>query len=886
MPYDAFVSYSHAVDSSLAPAIQTALHRLARPWYRVRALHVFRDVTNLSAAPELWPMIERALDDSAALILLASPEAASSKWVRREVEHWRAKAISGPIYIVLTEGVIEWDETRDDFHREHSTAIPPTLYGVFQKEPLWVDMRWVRADRKDLDLSVKNAMFADRVATIAAPLHGKKKEDIVGEDVKQRRIIRTLATATMTALLVLLATVAGALWYAKDQLANAQRSLANALATAALTTNDRRDAALLTAVAATRIAPTATSRASLLQLLQRHRQTVRFLYPPDQLSNVVTLAVSRGGQVAAGTYNHSVEWWNLAGERRNLMIAGTHTVIAFAGEELLGLQADDESVTLLSTGKAETFRRLGHPLESGPAMPAPLFVANRSGETIAFAIAASGAEPVEIGVCARRPVFSCRLFTRDQQPRGIALSADGAHIALAWCRDDAGRRRCLGGVELVRTTDFAPVTESPLDEEPVAVESEGSHFTIWLASGRRIVMPTNPDGDLAPLAIPTPQFSAGLIAATAGNFAAFADALEGVGVPNVESMIAVLDRSLPPNGVLSRIYPASSGVIAIGKGGRVATRTCDSAGECGISVGSVRLGRSAGEVTAVAFTPDATRLIAGGSDGHVLTWNANSGAVDAERQIGRRVDTIDCVSDARALIRSGTHVEIVDPGTLTAVKSADLAGADQIVLTSTGRLFFSRNSQAFEDDLTRGKESSRTVSPDTLPKWSDGDDHEVSVLAVSRDGTFLATVANAGGEGVSPNIVLSNISGRNAPPLLIPTDHGVVVALSVGTTFVVAAMGERIRLWDRATGAPASLPFVAAGAVSRIDLLTDDSLLAVYYSDGRAETITLGVADLQHFACDLVNRDLTADEWRGRLSGIDYEKPCETILRRPLDRRW
>ena len=35
--YDAFISYSHAADGRLAPALQRALHRFAKPWYQVRA---------------------------------------------------------------------------------------------------------------------------------------------------------------------------------------------------------------------------------------------------------------------------------------------------------------------------------------------------------------------------------------------------------------------------------------------------------------------------------------------------------------------------------------------------------------------------------------------------------------------------------------------------------------------------------------------------------------------------------------------------------------------------------------------------------------------------------------------------------------------------------
>ena len=43
MKFAAFISYSHAADGTLAPALHTGLHRLAKPWYVLRALRVFRD---------------------------------------------------------------------------------------------------------------------------------------------------------------------------------------------------------------------------------------------------------------------------------------------------------------------------------------------------------------------------------------------------------------------------------------------------------------------------------------------------------------------------------------------------------------------------------------------------------------------------------------------------------------------------------------------------------------------------------------------------------------------------------------------------------------------------------------------------------------------------
>jgi hypothetical protein len=47
--YDAFISYSHALDGALARALQTGLEQFAKPWYRQRALRVCRDTTSLSA---------------------------------------------------------------------------------------------------------------------------------------------------------------------------------------------------------------------------------------------------------------------------------------------------------------------------------------------------------------------------------------------------------------------------------------------------------------------------------------------------------------------------------------------------------------------------------------------------------------------------------------------------------------------------------------------------------------------------------------------------------------------------------------------------------------------------------------------------------------------
>jgi len=138
-PYDVFLSYA-SEDEPQARALQLGLQRLAKPWYSLQALRVFRDRTALPVGDGLWSALKVRLEKSDWLVLLASPEAADSKWVECEVRWWRdhntedgavesfdtlllatgSSAIMPPIEGIDKEGIFPFrtlDDTRALLHR-------------------------------------------------------------------------------------------------------------------------------------------------------------------------------------------------------------------------------------------------------------------------------------------------------------------------------------------------------------------------------------------------------------------------------------------------------------------------------------------------------------------------------------------------------------------------------------------------------------------------------------------------------------------------------------------------------------------------------------------------------------------------------------------------
>ncbi len=221
--YQAFISYKRDPDLKIAEALQSALHRIGRPWYKPYAVRVFRDKTDVELSHKLWGTIQQGLEQSEYLILLASPQATQSHWVQKEIEWWVNNRSLEKLLIILTNGEIVWGE--QDYDWQQTTSLPQLLNGKYTEVPSWLDLSWARTSE---DLSLRQPQFKEAAAILSARLQGKEKADVISEDVKQYRRTRKLAWSAVTVLFLLTIMAASTAVFAFQQqkLAIQQRDLA------------------------------------------------------------------------------------------------------------------------------------------------------------------------------------------------------------------------------------------------------------------------------------------------------------------------------------------------------------------------------------------------------------------------------------------------------------------------------------------------------------------------------------------------------------------------------------------------------------------------------------------------------------------------------------
>ncbi len=821
--YKAFISYSHAVDGQFAPALQRALHQFAKPWYTRRAVRVFRDETSLSASPELWPSIERVLVGSEYFILLASPKAATSPWVAKEAEYWCEHKSRSNFLIALTDGSIVWDNDKNDFDWRETNALPASLSGAFQEEPRYIDFTWAREHEH---LTLSHTRFKECVADIAAPLHGRDKDDLIGEDVRQHRRTRRLAgTAIMSLILLTLATtVAAFLAVGQRNAARAQARVATSRglsATAINMVDTNYQLALMLAAQAHHVANTPESRSGLLSTLASNHHHSAFLRHEGDLVTAVAWSPD-GKSVVSGTLSGQIRLWDVE-QRSSRVIAdrgGSRlTALEFSPDgELLAAGSDDGSLALWGLGAEDQERQV---VSSGDGEPVTSLRFSPRGDLLAW-----GAMD-NIGLW---DVTDAQVIAEDEVrygPLDVFFSADGSMVVSVDHLGEATFRDARTG-ERVGSADGVGPPGMPLE---VVYSSTGDLRAS--ANSTWYVAVTDPaTGELIGEGFQGPSNIDAMAFSPDGELLVVAGASE-VQVWDTFSQTLQTVLTGYPDRILSLAFSSDGLTLAASSGQTVVVSEL---------LALERLGRPLSQPSEVPTVLDNVASVSFSSDGLAVTWADTGGRgggiewVQSDVATGteiRRRPAMDGDFDfSSEEVPNATSQATTPDGTLVAYGVSD----GSIVV---------RDGQT-DSDIAR-------LPP---PAWAvDSAASAIEALDFSSDGQLLAAAAGGG-------ITLWNVRGARVL-VNLPGGYGARVALSPdGSTLATMTSDGAITLFDTTSRQRLGrlTQEIAQPAGVDIAFSPDGRTLASTVSGGGLMLWDMSPSSWSAQACQLAGRELTEEE--------------------------
>lgn len=247
--YDAFISYRHeALDSYVAEQLHKMLehYHIPRPIQEISGKkkigRIFRDKEELALSSALSDNIKQALMHSEYLIVVCSPAASKSEWIRREIEYFSFFHSPDHILLVLADGEPEdafpemflcssGDDSFEDafsgdiFSGEDSGDTssgqePDSFPGIYPIGPLAADVRG--ADRKVVRKKLKQEL-----PRLLAPMLSCKYDELRRRHREYRRNRILAAAAGAVSVIVL---TAGVMFFQWGKFRQQQRSALEAQA--------------------------------------------------------------------------------------------------------------------------------------------------------------------------------------------------------------------------------------------------------------------------------------------------------------------------------------------------------------------------------------------------------------------------------------------------------------------------------------------------------------------------------------------------------------------------------------------------------------------------------------------------------------------------------
>ena len=900
MKYKAFVSYSHESDARLATSLQSSLSRFAKPWYRLRTMRIFQDKSGLSANPSLWNSIEQAVGQAEYFLLLASPPSAKSAWVQKEVDWWVQNRSVEKLVIGLTDGEILWNDQAGDFDWKATTSLPSSLKGIFPAEPLYADFRAAKAHGKydDSDPDYRSALL-----DVAAPLMGRSKDDLDGDDIRlHRKAVRTAWAAAVFIAVLAIATAAG--MYAAHQRQKIAGS--RGLASEAASHVDDPSLAMLLSIESRRIADTVESRRALLTTIQRLPNVEAFLWGH---TDAVTKAVfSPDGQtILSAGWDDRIIFWNAATHQpigQPIAAPKSLVSVAFDANGSRFASASSGSVVVWDS---ETCKPIGDPIHAAGDLTHVAF--SPDGKLIAASTEAYGGHPSQVfvwDVASHQPIGepipgSNFAFSPDNALLAVARYAD---LFLYDIRSRRGVKRPLGG----HTKNITSLAFSQ-DGSMVAAGSEDKTIIVWDVATQRELATLTGHADTVGNLLFDHDGEVLLSGDYGGNILRWdLEEMKAIDAPVKGFGDSISSIFLAPNGHVKALALEKNRVIVINVnddpplGRRIKAP----------DVGSAN----------IAFSPDGRILASAGEFGDVLLWDVASGQQSGEPLSGheRQVSSLAFAHDGKTLVSGSMDGTVIfwDLATRKALGSP-LSPWGRSPVWSLG---WSPNGNTvvaggdatlvFWDGATR-----QQLGP---PITSQKD--RIWALAFSPDGKFLASAGNGGKVAIwktGPDPTLIKVLEMPVPTgdgdfELMPAgvsfspdgkllassarDHSVTVwsvrnwqpvlpVLSGHTQAVSAVVFSRdgrilasssadgdIRLWDAKTHEQIGTLAAQQQAVQGVVFSPRNGILA---SVGEDNSIIFWDADVDGWiseACRIANRNLTPQEWSTYIGSRSYRKTC------------